>query len=283
MYSRCMASAPTTRNESLQSLERGMAVIQVFSREHPALTLSEVARLTGYTRATCRRILLTLEKLGHVRSDGRSFMLTPRVLTLGWAYLTSLDLSELAQPLMEELAERTRESCSVATLDLPDVVYVARVPTRRIMTISLGIGARLPAHATSMGRVLLAALPEDELEAYLADTPLERFTERTITDPAELRAAVAEAREQGWALVDQELETGLRSVAAPINRAHAGTIAAINSSAAAQRVSIEEFDSRLVPALLETAKLISAGAGWVGEWKIETSRAQPASQTAPRA
>ncbi len=283
MYSRCMASAPTTRNESLQSLERGMAVIQVFSREHPALTLSEVARLTGYTRATCRRILLTLEKLGHVRSDGRSFMLTPRVLTLGWAYLTSLDLSELAQPLMEELAERTRESCSVATLDLPDVVYVARVPTRRIMTISLGIGARLPAHATSMGRVLLAALPEDELEAYLADTPLERFTERTITDPAELRAAVAEAREQGWALVDQELETGLRSVAAPINRAHAGTIAAINSSAAAQRVSIEEFDSRLVPALLETAKLISAGAGWVGEWKIETSRGQPASQTAPRA
>ena len=260
-----------------------MAVIQVFSREHPALTLSEVARLTGYTRATCRRILLTLEKLGHVRSDGRSFMLTPRVLTLGWAYLTSLDLSELAQPLMEELAERTRESCSVATLDLPDVVYVARVPTRRIMTISLGIGARLPAHATSMGRVLLAALPEDELEAYLAETPLERFTERTITDPAELRAAVAEARAQGWALVDQELETGLRSVAAPINRAHAGTIAAINSSAAAQRVSIEEFGSRLVPALLETAKLISAGAGWAGEWKIETSRAQPASQSAPRA
>jgi len=258
-------------------------VIQVFSREHPALTLSEVARLTGYTRATCRRILLTLEKLGHVRSDGRSFMLTPRVLTLGWAYLTSLDLSELAQPLMEELAERTRESCSVATLDLPDVVYVARVPTRRIMTISLGVGARLPAHATSMGRVLLAALPEDELEAYLAQTPLERFTEHTITDPAALRAAIAETRTQGWALVDQELETGLRSVAAPINRAQAGTIAAINSSAAAQRVSIEEFGSRVVPALLETAKLISAGAGWAGEWKIETSRAQPASQATPRA
>jgi len=283
MYSRLMTSAPAVRNESLQSLERGMAVIQVFSREHPALTLSEVARLTGYTRATCRRILLTLEKLGHVRSDGRSFMLTPRVLTLGWAYLTSLDLSELAQPLMEELAERTRESCSVATLDLPDVVYVARVPTRRIMTISLGVGARLPAHATSMGRVLLAALPEDELEAYLAQTPLERFTEHTITDPAALRAAIAETRTQGWALVDQELETGLRSVAAPINRAQAGTIAAINSSAAAQRVSIEEFGSRVVPALLETAKLISAGAGWAGEWKIETSRAQPASQATPRA
>jgi IclR family pca regulon transcriptional regulator len=266
-----MASAPTTRNESLQSLERGMAVIQVFSREHPALTLSEVARLTGFTRATCRRILLTLEKLGHVRSDGRSFMLTPRVLTLGWAYLTSLNLSELAQPLMENLVERTGESCSVATLDLPDVVYVSRVPTRRIMTISLGVGARLPAHATSMGRILLAALPDDELDGYLAETPLERFTEHTITDPDELRAAIVDARARGWALVDQELETGLRSVAAPINRAQEGTIAAINSSAAAQRVSIEEFHERIVPALLETAKLVSAGAGWTGEWRIVTS------------
>lgn len=260
-----------------------MAVIQVFSRDHSALTLSEVARLTGFTRATCRRILLTLEKLGHVRSDGRSFMLTPRVLTLGWAYLTSLNLSELAQPLMEDLVERTGESCSVATIDLPDVVYVSRVPTRRIMTISLGLGARLPAHATSMGRILLAALPEDEFEAYLAETPLERFTEHTITDPDELRAAIAEARTQGWALVDQELETGLRSVAAPINRAQEGTIAAINSSAAAQRVSIEEFHSRIVPALLETAKLISAGAGWTGEWRIATSsrRARRLDETPP--
>jgi IclR family pca regulon transcriptional regulator len=272
-----MASAPTTRNESLQSLERGMAVIQVFSREHPALTLSEVARLTGFTRATCRRILLTLEKLGHVRSDGRSFMLTPRVLTLGWAYLTSLNLSELAQPLMEDLVERTRESCSAATLDLPDVVYVARVPTRRIMTISLGVGARLPAHATSMGRILLAALPDEELDAYLAETALERFTERTITDPDELRAAVAEVRTQGWALVDQELETGLRSVAAPINRAHAGTIAAINVSAAAQRVSIEEFHSRIVPDLLETAKLISAGAGWTAAKRVRRLDESPPS------
>ena len=274
-----------------------MAVIQVFSRDHPALTLSEVARLTGFTRATCRRILLTLEKLGHVRSDGRSFMLTPRVLTLGWAYLTSLNLSELAQPLMEDLVERTRESCSAATLDLPDIVYVARVPTRRIMTIALGVGARLPAHATSMGRVLLAALSEDEFEAYLAETPLERFTERTIVDRDEFRAAIAGVRDRGWALVDQELEMGLRSVAAPINKAHSGTIAAINCSAAAQRVSIDEFSERILPPLLETAKLISAGAGAAGEWQIDSStrpvlarrRAGPhgltgrPSQAAPRA
>lgn len=251
----------TTRNESLQSLERGIAVIQVFSREHSSLTLSEVARLTGLTRATCRRILLTLAKLGHVRSDGRSFMLTPRVLTLGWAYLTSLNLSELAQPLMEDLVERTRESCSAATLDLPDIVYVARVPTRRIMTISLDVGARLPAHATSMGRVLLAALPDDELEPFLESTRLEPYTEHTIVDHDKLRAAILQVREQGWALVDQELEIGLRSVAAPITRGPAGTIAAINCSAAAHRVSIDEFRTRLVPALLETAKLISAGVG----------------------
>jgi IclR family transcriptional regulator, pca regulon regulatory protein len=275
-----MATAPTVRNESLRSLERGIAVIQVFSREHPSLTLSDVARLTGLTRATCRRILLTLEKLGHVRSDGRSFSLTPRVLTLGLAYISSLNLSELAQPLMEDLVERTKESCSAATLDPPDIVYVARVPTRRIMTIALGVGARLPAHATSMGRVLLAALPNDELERFLAETPLEQFTERTITDPDELRAALAEVRRQGWALVDQELETGLRSVAAPVDRAPCGTIAAINVSAAAHRVSVDEFKARIVPALLETAELISTGAGTTppGDWQLETSmrRTKPA-------
>ena len=134
----------------------------------PALTLSEVANLTGITRATARRILLTLEKLGHVRSDGRLFSPTPRLLTLGWAYLSSLNLSELALPLMETLVEETHESCSAATLDLPDVVYVARVPTRRIMSITLSVGTRLPAHCTSMGRVLLAALAPDELDRYLA-------------------------------------------------------------------------------------------------------------------
>lgn len=250
-----------------------MAVIQVFSRDNPALTLSEVARLTGLTRATCRRILLTLEKLGHVRSDGRLFTLTPRVLTLGWSYLASLNLSELAQPLMEDLVERTKESCSAATLDAPDIVYVARVPTRRIMTIALGVGARLPAHATSMGRVLLAALPDDELEQFLGETPLERFTEHTITDPDELRDVLVRVRNQGWALVDEELELGLRSVAAPLNRPPCGTIAAINVSAAAHRVSIAEFHARILPALLETAELISAGAGSTpaGEWQIGTS------------
>jgi IclR family pca regulon transcriptional regulator len=246
------------RSQFLQSLERGLAVIQVFSEERPAMTLSEVARLTGMTRATARRILLTLKKLGHVRSDGRLFSLTPRVLTLGWAYLSSLNLAEIAQPLMERLVEKTGESSSAATLDLPEVVYVVRVPTHRIMTIALGVGARLPAHATSMGRVLLADLPADELDRFLEEAPFQAYTERTLTDPDRLRAAISEVRRQGWALVDQELELGLRSIAAPIRGPGGRTVAALNVSASAPRVSLELLRGRFLPALLETAGEISA-------------------------
>jgi IclR family transcriptional regulator, pca regulon regulatory protein len=257
---RAGGSSPTSedgdRRQSLQSLERGIAVIQVFSRERPALTLSEVARLTGITRATARRILLTLEEVGHVRSDGRLFSLTPRVLSLGWAYLSSLNLWDVTQPLMEELADRTKESCSVATLDLPDVVYVTRVPTRRIMTISLGVGTRLPAHCTGMGRVLLAALPDSELDDFLANVELEAFTERTITDAAGLRQAIERVREEGWALVDQELEMGLRSIAAPL-RAEGRTIAALNVAVAAARVPLDDLLGTMLPELLRTAQLIS--------------------------
>src|ERR671933_637534 len=173
------APGRTRETQSVQSLERGLAVLQVFSREHPAPTLSEVARLAGTTRATARRILLTLERLGHVRSDGRRFSLTPRVLALGWSYLSSLNLWEIAQPLMEDLVEQTGESCSAATLDLPDIVYVARVPTRRIMSITLSVGTRLPAHCTSMGRVLLAALGPAELEERLARIEVRPLTPRT--------------------------------------------------------------------------------------------------------
>jgi IclR family pca regulon transcriptional regulator len=250
------------RHQSLQSLERGIAVIQVFSRERPALTLSEVARLTGITRATARRILLTLEDGGHVRSDGRLFSLTPRVLSLGWAYLSSLNLWEVAQPIMEELAQRTNESCSAATLDLPDVVYVARVPTRRIMTISLGVGTRLPAHCTGMGRALLAGLPDAELDAFLATATLEAHTERTITDRDALRRAIETVREQGWALVDQELELGLRSIAAPLT-AHGRTIAALNVAVAAPRVALDELRGSILPELRGAAERISAALGRV--------------------
>jgi IclR family pca regulon transcriptional regulator len=250
-------TAPPARPDTLQSLERGLAVLQVFSKDHARLTLSDVARMAGITRATARRILLTLETLGYVRADGRLFSLTPRVLSLGFGYLSSLNLWEIAQPYMEELVEQTHESCSAATLDLPDVVYVARVPTRRIMTIALGIGSRLPAHATSMGRVLLADLPGAELEAFLTSGPFDHCTERTAAEPEDLRKALQRVREQGWALVDQELEMGLRSVAAPIRGADGRAVAALNIAAAAPRVGLDELRGRFVPLLLQTAENIS--------------------------
>jgi IclR family transcriptional regulator, pca regulon regulatory protein len=244
-------------NEYVQSLERGLAVMQVFSREHPRMTLSEVARLTGLTRATARRVLLTLEHLGYARSDGRGFELTPKVLDLGYAYLSSLDLASIAEPGMEALVERTHESCSAAVLDGVEIVYIARVPTKRIMTISLGLGSRLPAWATSMGRVLLAELERDEVDALIGPGPLPAITERTITKPADLHDELARVRRQGWALVDQELEPGLRSIGAPLRDRHGRALAALNVSTHVGRVSLDAIRKDFLPALLDTAGQIS--------------------------
>lgn len=250
-------SSETERSPHLQSLERGLAVIRIFDREHDQLTLSEVARLVDMTRATARRILLTLEHLGYLRFEGRRFSLTPKVLDIGFAYLSSLHLGEVAEPFMEELVSRTHESCSAATLDGNDIIYVARVPTKRIMSISVGVGTRLPAHATSMGRVLLAELPADQFEATLATAPLTAHTKQTIVDPATLRTEIARVRKQGWALVDQELEDGVRSVAAPVRDGRGSAIAALNVSGHAGRVSVETLRDELLPMLLETTRQIS--------------------------
>ena len=244
------------RQQSLQSLERGMAVIQVFSRERPALTLSEVANLTGITRATARRILLTLEKLGHVRSDGRLFSPTPRLLTLGWAYLSSLNLSELALPLMETLVEETHESCSAATLDLPDVVYVARVPTRRIMSITLSVGTRLPAHCTSMGRVLLAALPRRRARP-LPRRHHARGVDRAHDDRS--RSPARRARRDAPARLGAG-RPGARdrpALGRGADPPRPDTIAALNVSSAVSRVSLDDLRRRILPALRRTAELIS--------------------------
>jgi len=242
----------------VQSLERGLAVIRAFDRSHPELTLSEVANSTGVTRAAARRFLLTLMDLGYVRSDGRFFSLSPRVLELGYAYLSSMSLPEVAEPHLEALVAEVNESSSVSVLDGPDVVYVARVPTSRIMTVAISVGTRFPAYATSMGRVLLAGLPDDELSAYLDGLRVDRLTPRTVTSPAALRTELARVRAQGWSLVDQELEEGLRAVAAPIRDRSGRTVAAVNVSAHASRTSLESMRRDLVPALLATAARISA-------------------------
>lgn len=242
----------------VQSLERGLAVISCFSAERPRLTLSEVARQTGVSRAAARRSLITLQTLGYVGSDGRQFYLTPRVLTLGYAYLSSLSLADVAQSHLTDLANEVHESCSASVLDGLDIVYVARAATKRIMTISLSVGTRLPAHATSMGRVLLAALPADELDAYLDTATLARLTERTIVDQDRLRTEIERTRARGWSLVDQELEDGVRSIAVSVHDAAGRVVAAVNTSAHATRVPLTTLQRSFLPKLRECAAAIDA-------------------------
>ncbi|WP_236718635.1 IclR family transcriptional regulator C-terminal domain-containing protein [Actinoplanes sp. TFC3] len=241
----------------VQSLERGLAVIRAFDAHHRELTLSEVARLCGLTRAAARRFLLTLSDLGFVRTDGRMFSLTPRVLELGYAFLSSLSLPEVAQPHLESLAADVHESSSLSVLDGDDIVYVARVPTRRIMTVAINVGTRFPAYATSMGRALIAHLPDAEVAAFLDRVALHRLTERTITSAPALAAELTAVREQGWALVDQELEEGLRSMAAPVHDRSGAVVAAVNISVHASRTSVAEMHA-LLPRLLATTAAIDA-------------------------
>jgi IclR family pca regulon transcriptional regulator len=242
----------------VQSLERGLAVIRAFDAQHRELTLSDVARACGLTRAAARRFLLTLTDLGYVRTDGRLFSLAPRVLELGYSYLSSLSLPEVAGPHLERLVAQVHESSSLSVLDGADVVYVARVPTSRIMRVAINVGTRFPAYATSMGRVLLAALPEAELDAYIEGAKLEPLTDRTIAAPGALRAELARVRVQGHAIVDQELEEGLRSLAAPIRDREGAVVGAVNVSIHAARATVAEIRERLLPPLLEAAAAISA-------------------------
>jgi len=250
---------PSTASGSdfVQSLERGLAVIQAFSAKTPRLTLSDVARATGLTRAASRRFLLTLQQLGFVDSDDREFFLTPRILRLGYTYLSSTPFWDLAQTHIEDLVDKVHESSSISVLDRDEIVYVARVPTKRIMTISLAVGSRLPLYPTSMGRVLLAGLPDAEIDAYLARADLAPLTTRTLVDPKAIRAAVMEAREQGWALVDQELEDGVRSVAAPLRAADGKVLGAVNVSAHATRTTLDALRKQFLPVLLETTGRIN--------------------------
>src|SRR5260370_29867408 len=186
--------------------------MRAFGRARQRLPLSEVARATGLPRAGAACFLLTLVKLGYVRSDGREFSLRPRVLELGYAYLSGLAMPDIAAPHLEELVAKLRESSSISVLDGHHIVYVARVPTKRIMTVAISVGTRFPAFATSMGRVLLAGLSEDGLDRYLAEASFEPLTPRTVTDPGRLREIVREIGRQGYAIVDQELEARLRAV-----------------------------------------------------------------------
>jgi IclR family pca regulon transcriptional regulator len=247
----------TPGDSYVQSFARGLEVIRSFSAAAPRQTLTEVAGRAGLTRAGARRILLTLQTLGYVESDGKLFSLTPRILDLGFAYLSSMPIWNLAEPVMEALVDQVKESCSAAALDGSDIVYVLRVPTRKIMSIGLGVGSRLPAYCTSMGRILLAGLPDEEALRRLRSSKRIALTRHTVTDVDALLAKVQQARKQGWCLVNQELEEGLISIAAPLTNRAGRMVAALNISGQANRSSAKLMQESMLPPLLEAAQAIS--------------------------
>ncbi|GAA1754303.1 IclR family transcriptional regulator domain-containing protein [Aeromicrobium alkaliterrae] len=252
---------PPEERDFVRALTRGLDVILAFSHLRPSMTLSEVAEVVGLSRPTARRLLLTLEDAGFVKTDARRFSLTPRVLALGYAYLSSLDLAQVAQPHMDALVKLTGEGCAMAVLDDCDVVYVNRVPTHRITSLPLTTGTRLPAHATSMGQVLLADLTPDQLESYLTRADLPRLTARTLHSPHEIRSRMEQVRQHGWALVDQELEEGLRSISAPVMGAEGRTVAAVGMSTTVSSTTLERLRSEHVPHLVAAAAAISKDLG----------------------
>jgi IclR family pca regulon transcriptional regulator len=242
--------------EYVQAVERVFAVILAFDRDRPSLTLSEVGRATGLTRGTARRFLLTLQRLGYVSCEDHRFALTPRLLDLGHAFLASNSCWDVVHDHLERLVTEVDDSSSAAVLDGADILYVVRVPRKRVFSSAVEVGTRLPAHATSLGRVMLAHLGEDELDHYLGSVALVPFTQRTVTDPGALRAQLKVVREQGWCVLDQELEIGLRSVAVPLRDRRGRVFAAANVATATARVTLDRLRRSHLPALLRTAEAI---------------------------
>ena len=233
----------------VQSLARGLDVVQAFGADARVMTLGQVAARTGMSRAAARRYLLTLRDLGFVEMQGSYFNLKPRILELGYAYLSSLELWQVVQPILENLVAAVRESSSVSVLDSPDIVYVARVQVKRIFSSAVSIGTRLPAFATAMGRVQLAGASPAELDDFFARAKLTKLTDHTITSEARLRQIIARVRVEGYAVVDQELEFGLRSIAVPIKDRAGKTIAGLNISSHAARIEVSEMIARYLPHL----------------------------------
>ncbi len=242
-----------TERDIMGGLAKGLAVIETFGSDTPRQSISDVAAAAGLDRATARRCLLTLAHHGYADWDGKFFTLTPRVLRLGTACLASMPMPALVQPALDALSDRIGESSSVSVLDGAEIVYVARAAQRKVMSISLMPGSRLPAHCTSMGRVMLAALPESDARARIGAGPLPARTPRTLTDPEAVMAELARIRSQGYAVNDQEVEIGLRSVAVPLANARGQVIAALNVGFAAGPELVGEITARLVPDLQAVA------------------------------
>jgi IclR family transcriptional regulator, pca regulon regulatory protein len=238
------------------SLARGLAIIEAFEDRPDGVTVADVAERTGLSRAAVRRALITLRILGYATNSGSIYRLTGRILRVGFSYLSSQPLSILAAPVLEDITNAIHESSSLSILDGDEILYLARSSTKRVMGIGLSVGSRLPAYCSSMGRVLLAHLPEDKLREYLAHVDLKPHTTRTITDPVVLEAELRKVRQQGYALVDEELEQGLRSIAVPVARREGQVVAAINSGVHTSRASAADLIDRILPALKRGSEMM---------------------------
>lgn len=242
----------------MTSLARGLHVIRAFSGVDRRLTIADVSRATGLTRAVVRRCLYTLRELGYAATDGRTYSLQPRILNLGYAYLSTAPIPIAAQPVLEQLSEQLEEATSVAVLDDGAVVYVARAATRRIMTVTLGVGSRLPAYCTALGRVLLAAMPPEQTARELSKFELIAHTRFTVTSRRHIEEILAGVRAEGWAVNDQELEIGLRAIAVPVRNVVGATVAAMNVSAQASRLTRRELLEKALPLLRAAAERLGS-------------------------
>ncbi|HJV88258.1 MAG TPA: IclR family transcriptional regulator C-terminal domain-containing protein [Noviherbaspirillum sp.] len=238
----------------MTSLARGLAVIRAFSDQRRSLTIAQISHKTGIPRAAVRRCLHTLKQLGYADSDANNFSLKPKILTLGYSYLSSTPLTVSALPYLNQISRTLNESCSLAVLDENEVLYVARSATSRIMSVALNTGSRLPAYCTSLGRVMLAHMPADALDAYLAKIELKAYTHRTVVSPERIKEILEGVRENGYAIVEEELEVGLRSIAVPVRGASGNVVAALNVGAQAARVTSKQMKEQFLPVLLRGAQ-----------------------------
>jgi IclR family pca regulon transcriptional regulator len=241
----------------MMSLARGLSVLQAFSDQRRSLTIAQVSHKTGIPRASVRRCLHTLIQLGYAEADGNNFTLKPKVLTLGYSYLSSTPLTVSAHPYLNRISRTLNESCSLAVLQDDEVLYVGRSATSRIMSVSLTTGSRLPAYCTALGRVMLAHLAREELEGYLERVPLKAMTDKTVVSKTRLKEILADVRQQGYAMIEEELEIGLRSIAVPVRGASGRVLAALNVGAHAARVSSRKMTEEFLPVLLEGAQELS--------------------------
>ena len=241
----------------MTSLARGLAVVKAFSDQRRAMTIAQLSHKTGIPRAAVRRCLYTLKQLGYADAEANNFYLKPKILSLGYSYLSSTPLTIAAQPCLNQLSRLMNESCSLAVLEADEVLYISRSQASRVLSVAVNAGSRLPAYCTSLGRVLLAGLPEAELDAYFSRVKLVAYTNRTVTDEAKLREIIADARQKGYSVVEEELEIGLRSIAVPVRGASGSTVAALNIGAQAARFTRTEVEQTFLPALLNAATELS--------------------------